>query len=102
GDVWAEARALRVDERADVFLRVQEELIERVHLPPVRVATLVRVRQASRNEQVPELLQTALLAPQRLLRRGGVFDGKHDVRPVEGRESEARLFAVGDGERAER
>ena len=61
-----------------VLARLREELVERVHLAPVGVLALLGVRQAARHQQIPQLLQAALLAPRRFFRRAGVLDRKRE------------------------
>ena len=69
-DVGREARALRLDERVRrPGPGCGEELVDRVHLAPVGVLALLRARQPARHQQIPQLLQAALLAARRLLRR---------------------------------
>ena len=99
-DVRTQAGALRLHERVEVLARLGEKLVERVHLAPVRVLALLGVRQAAGDQEVPQLLQAALLAPRRLLGRPGFLDRKRNVRPIERREAQPRLLAVRDGESA--
>ena len=47
----------------------REELVDRVHLAPEGVLALLGARQPARDQQIPQLLQAALLAARRLLRR---------------------------------
>ena len=81
---------------------MREELINRVHLAPVRVLALLGMGQAARHEQVPELLQAALFASQRFLGRPRLFDGKRDVRPVEHGKAQPRFLAVRHGQAPQR
>ena len=75
--------------------RPREELVERVHLAPVCILALFGAWQPAGHEEIPQLLQASVLAPGRLFRGAGFFDRKQDVRPVERREAESRLLAVG-------
>ena len=101
-DVGAQTSALRLHEGVHVLARRGQELVDGVHLAAIGVAALVRMRQPAGDEQIPQLLQAALLAPRRLFRRTGVEERKRDVRPVKGGKPEARAAAVRDRQASKR
>src|SRR4029077_13352613 len=88
-DVRAQIRSLRLEKilesvgRAGRRRGARQELVDGVHLAAIGVLALLRLRQPPRDEQVPELLQRAILTPQRFLRRRALLDRKRNVRPIE-------------------
>src|SRR5207247_4484181 len=88
-DLRAERRPLRVHEfvnRASIAgprVEARKKLVDRIDLPPVCVLALFSAGQTAGHEQIPQLLEAAILAPRGLLRRSSLFDLEWNVRPTE-------------------
>ena len=99
--VGTERRALGEDERGRVRAGRRQERVDRVQLATERLLALLGVRQAARDQEVPDLLEALFLTARRFF-RFVVEHGKRHLGPVERGKSEASLLPVRHREAAQR